>query len=72
MINAMQLFGGMVGVAVSGTIFSNKLRSGLALYAPGLDSDVRDAIIASVSAIGDVPSDLHDAVLHAYSTALGT
>lgn len=71
MINALQLFGGMVGVAISGTIFSNKLRSGLALYAPGLESDLKDAVVASVSAIADVPPDLRDPVLHAYSNALG-
>lgn len=71
MINAFQLFGGMVGVAISGTIFSNKLRSSLATYAPALSTELKDEIGASVTAIGQVPGNFMAPVLHSYSNALG-
>ncbi|KAG8863174.1 hypothetical protein FRB96_009356 [Tulasnella sp. 330] len=71
MINALQLFGGMIGVAISGTIFSNKLRSSLTLYAPGLSTELRNEIVASVTAIGQVPEGYMAPVLHSYSNALG-
>ncbi|KAG8983536.1 hypothetical protein FRB94_007770 [Tulasnella sp. JGI-2019a] len=71
LMNALQLFGGMVGVAISGTIFSNKLRSGLTQYAPGLPDDIKNEIVASVTGIGQVPSEFLHPVLHSYSNALG-
>lgn len=71
MINAFQLFGGMVGVAISGTIFSNKLRTNLLRFAPDLPSELASQVVESVDAIHEVPAQWMQPVLHSYANALG-
>jgi len=68
---ATQLVGSVLAVAVSGTIFSNVLRSGLAKYAPLLSEDMVKQVVESVTAIPKVPPDEMSGVLEAYSRSLG-
>ncbi|KAG8880192.1 hypothetical protein FRB99_004827 [Tulasnella sp. 403] len=71
LVNALQLFGGMVGVSIAGTIFTNKLRHGIQRYAPGLPQEIMKDVVESVNALDEVPSDKLQGVLFAYSTSLG-
>jgi len=67
----LQLIGGTIGVSIAGTIFTNKLESGVKQFAPGLSANLTRAVAQSVDSIHLVPKDLIDGVIRAYSDALG-
>ncbi|KAG9039579.1 hypothetical protein FRB95_009159 [Tulasnella sp. JGI-2019a] len=71
LVNFTQLTGGIIGVAVAGTIFGNRLTTALNKYAPTLSSDSAEAVRQSVSAIGNLTGDDKANVIRAYSEALG-
>jgi len=66
----IQLVGGIMGIAIAGTVFSNQLRSKLALYAPSLSSDLVEAVRQSVTAVKTLPADQQAEVIKAYAAAL--
>lgn len=67
-----QVLGGAAGVSISGTIFTNLLRTNLRAYAPTLSPALAAAVEASVTAIGEVSAEggLREAVLVAYTRAV--
>ena len=71
LVNFTQLVGGIVGIAVSGSVFGNRLSSGIALYAPELDSAIAIAVKQSVKVIATLEGAEKAAVIKAYSEALG-
>jgi MFS family permease len=67
LVNFTQLLGGVVGIAIAGTLFANRLRSGLPADLP---EDVRIAVVASVDAVKLLPPGLKEGVIDAYVKAL--
>jgi MFS family permease len=67
LVSFAQLLGGIVGVAIAGTLFSNKLRAGLPTDIP---SEARAAVLASVDAIKLLDPTVRIAVVDAYVQAL--
>jgi hypothetical protein len=63
LVSFSQLFGGVLGIGVCGTVFANELSSGLMKYAPDAPfALVRD----SVEAIYTLPLEQRPGVIHAY------
>ncbi|GBE78990.1 Efflux pump roqT [Sparassis crispa] len=62
-----QNLGGVIGVSISGMIFTNLLRTNLHVYAPQLPAMLAMAVEQSVTAITEVAPDMREAVLHAYT-----
>jgi hypothetical protein len=63
LVTFAQLFGGVLGIGVCGTVFANELSSGLMKYAPDAPFGlVRD----SVEAIYTLPVEQRAGVIHAY------
>jgi len=71
LVNFTQLVGGIVGIAVAGAIFGNRLSSGISKYAPNLDPAVSTAVRQSVHVIYTLEGDDRAHVIKAYSEALG-
>ncbi|KAG8946383.1 hypothetical protein FRC03_001392 [Tulasnella sp. 419] len=71
LVNFTQLLGGIVGIAIAGTIFGNRLRSGLAVYAPDLPHETAVAVSQSVAVIRTLSGAQKEGVVRAYSEALG-
>ncbi|KAG8885078.1 hypothetical protein FRB97_002243 [Tulasnella sp. 331] len=71
LVNFTQLTGGIIGVAVAGTIFGNRLSSSIAKYAPGLSADTVSAVRQSVTVIQTLSGEDKANVIRAYSEALG-
>jgi EmrB/QacA subfamily drug resistance transporter len=71
MVNFTQLVGGIIGIAIAGTIFANQLQTQLTYFAPGLSSDVALAVRQSVTVIFTLPPEMQEPVIKAYSRALG-
>ncbi|KAG8900072.1 hypothetical protein FRB99_006265 [Tulasnella sp. 403] len=71
LVNFTQLIGGVLGIAISGTIFGNELRKSIAIYAPDLDRATADAVRQSVEVIGTLSGAEKAGVIRAYSSALG-
>lgn len=69
-VTFMQLIGGTVGIAITGTIFGTKLTSNLAGYAGVIPEQTLQAVRQSVSVIFMLPKELQDPVVHAYVAAL--
>ncbi|GBE78995.1 Efflux pump roqT [Sparassis crispa] len=65
-----QVLGGVAGVSISGTIFTNLLRTNLRVYAPQLPAALVVAVEQSVTAIAEVAPDMRAAVLHAYTFSI--
>jgi len=67
LVTFAQLFGGVLGIGVCGTVFANELSSGLMKYAPDAPFGlVRD----SVEAIYTLPVEQRAGVIHAYVLAI--
>lgn len=63
LVSFAQLFGGVLGIAVCGTVFANELSQGLKQSAP----DAPFALVRhSVAAIWQLPPEQRTAVIHAY------
>ncbi|KAG8991828.1 hypothetical protein FRB93_002563 [Tulasnella sp. JGI-2019a] len=71
LVNFTQLTGGIIGVAVAGTIFGNRLNTGLAKYAPTLSAASAEAVRQSVTAIKSLEGEDKANVIRAYTDALG-
>jgi len=71
MVTFTQLVGGIIGIAIAGSIFANQLVKELAHYAPNLSPDVVRGVRQSVTYIATLPLDEREAVISAYSRALG-
>jgi hypothetical protein len=67
LVNFTQLMGGVIGLAAAGTLFSNKLASGLPADLPPA---ARAAVVSSVEAIKLLPPALQAGVVNAYVQAL--
>ncbi|KAF8319133.1 ABC transporter [Clavulina sp. PMI_390] len=66
-----QLVGGVIGIAIAGTIFSNQLVTELHKYASNLDPSVADKVRQSVTYIFTLPVEEQGPVVQAYSRAVG-
>ncbi|KAG8894654.1 hypothetical protein FRC00_008630 [Tulasnella sp. 408] len=71
LLNFTQLVGGIIGIAISGTIFGNQLSKGIAHYAPNLDPALAATVKQSVEVIHSLTGDDKAHVIRAYSEALG-
>jgi EmrB/QacA subfamily drug resistance transporter len=70
LVSFFQLVGGVIGIAIAGTIFANQFRSGLATYAPDLPPELAVLVRQSVTVI-KMLDDKHKAgVVEAYVNAL--
>ena len=72
LVNFTQLVGGIIGIAIAGTIFGNKLGSGIAQYAPDLSAETAAGVKQSVQVLYALTGPDKIAVTHAYTEALGT
>ena len=63
LISFAQLIGGVLGIAVYGTIFANELAQGLVKEAPGAPFEL---VRHSVEAIYTLPPDMRAGVIRAY------
>lgn len=71
LVNFTQLVGGIIGIAISGTIFGNRLSSSIAHYAPNLDPSIATAVKQSVQVIYGLQGADRANVVKAYSESLG-
>ncbi|KAG8904164.1 hypothetical protein FRB99_002145 [Tulasnella sp. 403] len=71
LVNFTQLFGGVLGIAIAGTIFGNQLSTFIRVDAPSLPPEVVNAVKQSVEVIATLPRDEQGPVIKAYSKALG-
>ncbi|KAG8860948.1 hypothetical protein FRB91_000144 [Serendipita sp. 411] len=69
-VTFFQLMGGILGIAIAGSVFANQLRSSLAIYAPGLDPHIAEAIKNTLSVVSSLRPDQQAQVLMAYVKAL--
>ena len=70
LVTFVQLVGGTVGIAISGTVFGTKLTSNLAQYAGVIPAETLAAVRQSVSVIFMLPKELQEPVVNAYVAAL--
>jgi len=70
LVTFAQLVGGVIGICIAGTIFSNQLSKEIAIYAPDLAPDVIQAIKDSVTVVQTLPAAQQTAVIQAYVKAL--
>ncbi|KAG8913671.1 hypothetical protein FRC00_001875 [Tulasnella sp. 408] len=71
LVNFTQLVGGIIGIAISGTIFGNQLSKSIAHYAPNMDPTLAAAVKQSVEVIYGLTGEDKANVIRAYSEALG-
>ncbi|KAG9031729.1 hypothetical protein FRB95_002402 [Tulasnella sp. JGI-2019a] len=71
LVNFTQLSGGIIGIAVAGTIFGNRLGVSLEKFAPNLSPEVALMVKSSVTTIATLSGDDKANVIKAYSEALG-
>jgi len=71
LVNFTQLTGGIIGIAIAGTIFGNRLSTSIAKYAPDLPQATIVAVKQSVSVIYTLEGADQAGVIKAYSEALG-
>ncbi|KAJ6577339.1 major facilitator superfamily domain-containing protein [Mycena capillaripes] len=67
LVTFVQWLGGIIGLSVAGTIFQNKLASGLREFAPNAPFD---ELRQSVTALAKLTGSEHDGAVHAYVKAL--
>lgn len=60
-----------VFISIAGTVFANKLRSNLAVYAPDLDPVIATAVRQTLSVLDKLDADTRARVVLAYVHALG-
>ena len=70
LVTFLQLVGGTVGIAISGTVFGTRLTTNLAQYAGVIPAETLQAVRQSVSVIFMLPQDLQESVVKAYIAAL--
>ncbi|KAB5591533.1 Major facilitator (MFS1) transporter-like protein [Ceratobasidium theobromae] len=70
LVTFTQLVGGIIGIAIAGTILANELTKYLALYAPDLPHDIGTVVRRNVAAIFELPPEQQGPVIHAYLKAL--
>jgi len=71
LVNFTQLTGGIIGIAIAGTIFGNRLATSIAKYAPDLPAGTAAAVRQSVAVIYTLEGADQANVIRAYSEALG-
>jgi len=69
-VNCAQLLGGLIGVAIAGALFANRLFSNLNKQVPMLSSELSQALRGSVTAIFTLPNGTKEAVIRAYCQSL--
>ncbi|CAG8771341.1 2037_t:CDS:2, partial [Acaulospora colombiana] len=69
-VTFFQLFGGVLGIAIAGAVFSTRFHDGIEKYAPGLDPQLVEAIRSALSVVATLPADIQAKVLQAYVEAL--
>jgi MFS family permease len=70
-VSFTQLLGGVVGIAIAGTVFSNQLRSNIAsIPGGGISPEIAEIVVASVTVIQTLPDGLKGTVINAYVQAL--
>lgn len=67
LVNFTQLIGGVIGIAIAGTLFSNQIRSNLP---KDLDPEIAKVVVNSVSVIFTLPEAVRDVVIDAYVKSL--
>jgi len=70
LLTFLQLLGGVIGIAIAGTIFNNELVKELAKYASGLTPETLQAVKQSVTVIFTLPESMQVPVVKAYVHAL--
>ncbi|KAF8309584.1 ABC transporter [Clavulina sp. PMI_390] len=70
LVTFTQLVGGVIGIAIAGTIFANSLETQLHHYAPNLDPATAAEVRQSVTIIFTLPPDVQGPVIAAYSKAI--
>lgn len=70
LLTFLQLLGGVIGIAIAGTIFNNQLVKELAHYAGGLSPEMLTAVKQSVTVIFTLPESIQAPVVHSYVKAL--
>jgi MFS family permease len=67
LVTFAQLFGGVLGIGICGTVFANELSAGLKEFAPDASFDL---VRHSVEAIWTLPPEQRPGVIHAYVKAV--
>ncbi|PVG01377.1 ABC transporter [Serendipita vermifera] len=70
LLTFFQLLGGVIGIAIAGTIFNNQLVKELGGYANQLSPELLQAVKQSVTVIFSLPPELQAPVVHAYVRSL--
>ncbi|KAF7356528.1 MFS general substrate transporter [Mycena venus] len=70
-VSFTQILGGIVGIAVAGSIFANRFRHYLDIFASDLPPDARAAVLQTVTVIKLLPLELKNQVVEAYARGLG-
>lgn len=69
-VTFFQLFGGVLGIAIAGAVFSTCFHDGIEKYAPGLDPQLIEAIRGTLSVVATLPQEVQRQVVEAYVEAL--
>lgn len=72
LVTFTQLIGGIIGIAIAGSVLANQLGKYLFLYAPDLPHGIAVAVRQSVSVIRTLPLDQQEPVIRAYLKALNS
>ncbi|CAE6453736.1 unnamed protein product [Rhizoctonia solani] len=70
LVTFTQLVGGIIGIAIAGAVFANKLSSSLFEIAPNFPSEVAEGVRQSVTIIFTLPPEQQGVVIQAYVRAL--
>ena len=66
MVYLAQLIGGIIGIAIAGSIFSNSLAKYIPQYAPGIPPEFTTLVRQSVTVIFQLPPEVQPGVIKAY------
>jgi len=72
LVTFTQLIGGIIGIAIAGSVLANQLGKYLFLYAPDLPPSIAVAVRQSVAVIFTLPADQQGPVIRAYLKALNS
>ncbi|CAE6512389.1 unnamed protein product [Rhizoctonia solani] len=72
LVTFTQLIGGIIGIAIAGSILANQMVKYLGIYAPDLPQEVATAVRQSVSLIFTLPAEQQEPVIRAYLKALNS
>jgi len=70
LVNFVQIIGGVIGITVGAAVFGNQLATNIVKYAPGLSPDQVSQVRSSVTAIFQLPQELQEQAIEAYSASL--